>query len=746
MADDKIKLSIELEEGSVKKSFDNIGREAKKASKDISSSFSSASESSASSLSGIATTLGGVTAAVIASAYTIKKSFESALDFALLGEKVQSIETQFNNIAQSAGVAAESLKDGLLASSKGLLDDDELLQRATRSIVALGESAKQLPSIFDQSRIASKNLGTDFKETSDAFTTFVETGNARTLKQFGIVLDTTKAVENYAKSIGLAANQLNQTQLQQIRINELLETSSKRFKDTGESTTQLKDSLTRLSVVFNNFIDDAAVKFSNSFGPSISRITDSLANFIKTASLMDYVKEGFLSAVFGVSYFAKKIDDAAKIADDFSNASLKEMLEISKKASENIQELGNKAAYLRSELSNIGKLDLSKIGEKFRLESQLKSVNEELVKAQANYKNLYDAIAKRQDSKVTGGDVGSEPVSISGPDQEQLAIIAENQKKRELELTQFLASQTQIRAQLKTQELTEYMTAEEQKAVIDSSIAAKREQIDIDNNSKLLAIANQFSAEKGFTDFERTQAELAQIQTANAQKEALEQEHAEKLKLINEQIAFNNMSAYDMMATTISSSFSMAGQKLQEFATKAGANFQFVRKQAADALANGTTQAFSKFGQALGRGEDAGKAFLASVADTISQVAVQFGNFFIQTGIGKVALSYGTDATGYAMIAAGIALNALAGSLGGGGGGGSGSGSSESAGASSPTQETTTPVDVVNDVQRQEPQTTVALTIQGDVLDSEESGLRIVEILNSAFDKQGIVIRQGVTA
>jgi hypothetical protein len=42
--------------------------------------------------------------------------------------------------------------------------------------------------------------------------------------------------------------------------------------------------------------------------------------------------------------------------------------------------------------------------------------------------------------------------------------------------------------------------------------------------------------------------------------------------------------------------------------------------------------------------------------------------------------------------------------------------------------------------------TAVVVNISGDVLDSDETGLRITKILNDAFDKQGVVVRRGVFA
>jgi hypothetical protein len=48
------------------------------------------------------------------------------------------------------------------------------------------------------------------------------------------------------------------------------------------------------------------------------------------------------------------------------------------------------------------------------------------------------------------------------------------------------------------------------------------------------------------------------------------------------------------------------------------------------------------------------------------------------------------------------------------------------------------------EVERQAPNTEVVVNIQGDVLDSDESGMRIVDILNTAFDKKGVSLRRGL--
>jgi len=43
--------------------------------------------------------------------------------------------------------------------------------------------------------------------------------------------------------------------------------------------------------------------------------------------------------------------------------------------------------------------------------------------------------------------------------------------------------------------------------------------------------------------------------------------------------------------------------------------------------------------------------------------------------------------------------------------------------------------------EKAEEKETITLNIQGDVLDSEESGMRIVDMLNNAFDMNGAAVR-----
>lgn len=180
---------------------------------------------------------------------------------------------------------------------------------------------------------------------------------------------------------------------------------------------------------------------------------------------------------------------------------------------------------------------------------------------------------------------------------------------------------------------------------------------------------------------------------------------------------------------------------------------QFARNTAA-ALKNGVGvaagNAFASFGAALVNGENALEAFGKAFLKQIANVAVQQGTQFILQGTGYLFVP-GFQTLGSQLIAAGAGLAAFGGALGaavGGGGGGAvgGGGVGTQADIQTSSFSTDTETTSPDEVERRQEQTNVSLVIQGDVLDSEETGTRIAGILSTAFEKDGIVLNEGATA
>lgn len=156
-------------------------------------------------------------------------------------------------------------------------------------------------------------------------------------------------------------------------------------------------------------------------------------------------------------------------------------------------------------------------------------------------------------------------------------------------------------------------------------------------------------------------------------------------------------------------------------------------------IANGAGQAFAAFGRAVVKGEDPLKAFAKTMLATIGTTMIQLGTAFILEGI---ALTWAGFGNGPGLIAAGAALAAFGGVMsavfadsgGASAGGGVGGGT---------LQNNLFASDIVGteaQPAQQEAKTQVNVTVEGNVFDSAESGMKIVDAIRDSIEKDGVVL------
>jgi len=697
---DELRIKIILDDGSVKEGFVSAEKQAEKSAKKIGNSFDKKGSGIQSLADGAEAVSGGfssmaqaaVRAAGPIGAATAAISALAAATFkmALAGEQVNAVNIQFANIASSAGLAADSFKESIIGATQGLIDDEDALQIATKGIIALGDQASKLPAILDASRSVSRGLGKDFKSTFEDLSSFVENGNARVLRQFGIVLDLDKAYANAAKSIGVATGALTEQQKQQIRANLILDEVPKKFDAASQSVTPLKDAFDRLKVSASN---------------SLESIQSGLANLI-TKSFIDN-------------------QDLSNVATARLNNSLSE----NKKRLEEINIEVEKLTSLEGR-STLQAIELNKLlTERTRLAKESSTA-------------LVEAAGRSDQELFASLEASRQPAApkdriVANP--EQLALAKQEQLKRLNDLQAYVSAQDKLVLDAEIKRIDSLNNLDQRLTAQKSAFAQQSILLEQQKNTAIAQVDEQFSSAKGFTQEQRDLATLATKQNYYLQEQALAQANADKIKSIEDN---KNMS--------VSGGFIAAadGMKIaaQDFANNSVSKFQELGKQSFATLGQGVGKAFNNFGAALKSGGDAGKAFESAIGDTIAGVASQFGDLFIQTGIGKLAMSYGADATGYTMIAAGAALKLLVGMSGAGGGAAASSAASDGGGGIASMPSTSTDLTPTQDLQRAEASTAVSVVIQGDVLDSQESGSRIVNLINEAFSNKGVVINQGVMA
>jgi len=170
-------------------------------------------------------------------------------------------------------------------------------------------------------------------------------------------------------------------------------------------------------------------------------------------------------------------------------------------------------------------------------------------------------------------------------------------------------------------------------------------------------------------------------------------------------------------------------------------SFVDMGKAAIKGLGGGVASGFAAMGKAIANGENALEAFGKAFFNAIAQMAIQQGTAFIMQGIGYQFVP-GMQGVGSGLIAAGAGLATFGGVLSAlaGGGGGSAAGTAGATGDVGATPDYTADNESLEEVE--ERQSSVVVNIQGDVLDSQESGLRIVDIINEAVTGQNVTITQ----
>ena len=185
-------------------------------------------------------------------------------------------------------------------------------------------------------------------------------------------------------------------------------------------------------------------------------------------------------------------------------------------------------------------------------------------------------------------------------------------------------------------------------------------------------------------------------------------------------------------------------------------------KQITDTVKNGLVNVVSQSMQTLGaslvKGTSAFQGFKGLILNILGDLAIQVGVIFLGYAFAIDALQKAIIGlnpglaiiAGLALIALGGALKAVAAGEGAPqtspGSGGFGVGGGVPVGGGAGTVPPVTDNGQANaDIQRQQQGTSIAVNIQGNVLDRRQTGLEIADVLNETFGTQGAVIA-GVTA
>ncbi len=652
MADDKIVIEIELDDGKIVKGLAKLETGAKKTGKEvegignqIEKAFGgTAIGNAADGLNGFVARIRSIHPALLIASAAVA-SLGVAFERALEGEKINALNTQFQILGQQAGVSTELLRANLQAATGGAVDFEDVLKSTNKFLVEFGQNANKLPEVLDLARKATSLFGGEVTQNFEQIAQAAVSGQTRSLKSLGIIIDQEEAYRKFAESIGVASGALNDAGKKQAVLNAILEQGGETFKNVDPNINQLSTSVDKLKVQLGDLFDEAATRSTETFGGFFASAINTTTSLLERFNLATKAPQTGL----------------AGLEDNIRATELK-LGDLAKQIQFTVQEIEN------AKLSGSGMASTFNLGDLTAQRERLEKDLERMTQRYQSFQATSNADAKK----------GAEE-RANFVDQEKLAV----------------------------------------------NLASIQQQVLAAKGARLAA-----EAQLDLTE-EQRQALMNEQIILSAQ---LQQQKLKEIDTLAKSQGLIDTQAYEDLRTEITRKGEIDRQNI--IASAAQANkvvIDISSKQIASAISNAVQQTV----MAMQKGQNALKAFTGAIFGFIGDMVIQIGTSLINIGLGMEAIRASiVGLTGGPALFAGVALVALGTllkSLSGGGG------STASAGGGSVASTGTTAAEAP-DIESKKPGSQIAVNIQGDVLDSSDTGLRIVDILRTFADKNGDVV------
>lgn len=466
MADQKIELEIVLDDGSIKKAFGTIRKEAETTAKEMDDwlKFDPMAALGLNAYIDLFDRLTGY----------IKRAGQAMVDLSLQAEHVRVVNAQFAAITQQTGIATEAFNQAIMRSIDGLIDDEDALNIANQAMIRLGTTAQRLPELFELARKASAAGFGDMKSNVEALVYAIQTGNERALKQqVGLTVDLSKEQKKLAHELGISVSQLTEQQKAFANSNAIMAEAEKRFGKIDGSVRGFSDSLARVSVAFGNFAEGQAVTFDRIFGQTIRNTFDRFTQVLNLSA----------NSAKQISIVQDKAGESANILRERIALLNKELM--SARSPTRIDDLNQQIGQAEESLKRLNQL----FGATIR-----PIEGDPLAKRITEYQAYSQAIQLTEEQRRNQMALSEQRAMQFN--QSMLGFMQQENASRQANL-QFISDQGAREAEMQV------LYQDQLRQIVEKGINDRRQ------------IEQNFSNEKGFSQAERDALQLAQVQAQN---------------------------------------------------------------------------------------------------------------------------------------------------------------------------------------------------------------------------------------
>lgn len=302
------------------------------------------------------------------------------------GQGVSELTASFNALQQQAGSLASRELQQLREATQGLLSDTDLMRAANESLLA-GLDPQQFVEVAKAADTLGDAVGKSTKTALDDLTRALDTGQTKLLKQYGVLVDTKKAEDDFAKSLGITTDKLSEegkryADRQAIldKVKQKTDALAQSNDGLGNQTLLVGDSFQKLQTAAGNVLDRfaKAVNENQDLAKAIDDLAKSIASIdiqhiLDAANALARMATAGLNAIRDAGEVIKGIGDITDSVFKFSNTEkLKALNEQIAKQYEIIERAKN-SAYGGSDPANnaLLKRELAVLDDKLKQQSEL---------------------------------------------------------------------------------------------------------------------------------------------------------------------------------------------------------------------------------------------------------------------------------------------------------------------------------------------------------------------------------------
>ena len=193
-----------------------------------------------------------------------------------MASQAEALEKGFKKLGSEIGFTGNSL-NRLSSAVDGTVNKVDLMKAANQAMtLGVVGSEEEMAKLFDTAQRLGQSLGVDTVSAVDSLVTGMGRQSIMMLDNLGIIVDTKKANEDYAESIGKTVDQLTDQERKVAFNNAALAAAEEKVEILGVEQLGAADATAQFQVA----IDDLLTTLGDSFLPVLGKVISGVTSFI----------------------------------------------------------------------------------------------------------------------------------------------------------------------------------------------------------------------------------------------------------------------------------------------------------------------------------------------------------------------------------------------------------------------------------------------------------------------------------